>query len=100
MPKLWNVLLTVLLLAVAYVITIALTYDGFCYGFSDGKSPCSFAKYFAACHAWFWIVFVLYFPHVLIVGAVIFYVNDFAYRVYVRTRTRRWLEKAGEEPFA
>lgn len=98
MPKLWNLLLTVFLLAVAYVAIIALTYDGFCYGFSDGKSPCTFAEHFAGCNGWFWIALVLYFPHVFIVGGVIFYVNDFVYRVYVRMWTRRWIEKAGGEP--
>jgi hypothetical protein len=87
MSKLWNLLFTVFFLAVAYVITIAVTHDG----------SSSFADHFGAFQAWFWIVLVLYFPHILIVGAVIFYVNDAVYRAFVRTRTRRWLEKAGVE---
>ena len=84
------VFICVVFLAVACVAGIALTYDGFCYGFSDGKSPCSFAEHFTATYPWFWILLVVYFPHVLIVGAVIFYVNNAIYRFVVRTRTRRW----------
>jgi hypothetical protein len=97
MPKLWNLLLTVFLLVVAYFAIIALSYDGHCYGFSDGISPCSFIAYFAASLG-FEFLLIFYFPHIFIIGAGIFYANDVVYRFVVRTRTRRWLEKALDEP--
>jgi hypothetical protein len=100
MPKLWNLLLTSLLLFVAYLATIALTYDGYCYGFTDGKSPCSFTEHFEANHAWFGFLLIFYLPHVVLVGCVVYFVNNAIYRAVVAVRARRWLREASDEPSA
>ena len=89
MVKLWNVALTIFLLGVAYVATIAYVYDGYCYGFSDGKSPCSFAQHFESNHDWFGILLILYFPNILAVGACVYLVNDAIHRAFVARLLRQ-----------
>ena len=96
MPKLWNLLLTVLLLGAAYVAFILVSYDGYCYGFTDGKTPCSVSRHFENNHAWLGFLVILYFPHVLVAGGIVFLVNDAVYRAVAKVRTLRWLR--GAEP--
>ena len=89
MLKLWNVVLTIILLGVGYVITVALAYDGYCYGFSDGKTPCSFAQHFENNHDWFGVLLILCFPNILAVGACVYLVNDAIYRAFVARSIRQ-----------
>lgn len=97
MLKLWNVALTGVLLCAACFAWIASTYDGYCYGFTDGQTPCSFADYFDDNLGWASFLFIFYFPHFFIVGLLIYLVNDAVYRAVVQRRARRWLAKASDE---
>jgi len=84
MPKLWNAALTGFFLYAMFVTCIALTYDGFCYGFTDGKAPCSFLTYVIDNHAWLGFLIPYYFPCLVVVGALIYFTNDAVYGIVTR----------------
>jgi hypothetical protein len=58
----------------------------------DGKESCSLAQHIESNLAWFPLLLVYFFPHIVAVGGIVYFVNDAVYRAVVQRRVRRWLE--------
>lgn len=84
LPASLNVVLTAAELFVAYWTSVVQSYDGFCYGFSDGKSPCSFAEHARDSHGWLMALSFITVPMALLAGAALSAVNGAVYRVAIR----------------
>lgn len=96
MAKLLNVALTCFLLAAALFAWLASAYDGYCYGFMDGMWSCSFAEHIEANLAWLPFMSFYFFPHVFIIGYIVYSVNGAIYRAVAEWRARRWLQAASD----
>ena len=97
MARFLNVVLTCGLLAAALFVWLASIYDGYCYGFTDGMWSCSLADHVEANLAWLPFMLFYFFPHVFIIGYIVYSVNGAIYRAVLQRRVRRWLEAASVE---
>jgi hypothetical protein len=84
LPASLNLAVTAAELFVAYWTMVVRDYDGFCHGFSDGKSPCSFAEHVSDSNGWFMALSFITVPLTLITGAVLWAANGALYRVASR----------------
>jgi hypothetical protein len=95
--KLSNLLLTAFWLGIACVAWLLLSYDGFCYGFYDGRTPCSLSRHWEETSGWLGFLLIVEFPYVFVAGSIVFFINDAVYRAVVEARARRWLREAEKD---
>jgi hypothetical protein len=83
-----NVLLTIVILLAGYWSMLLLAYDGYCYGFTDGKWPCSFSEHAGDNNNWFFALAPFTFPFSFVVAVTVFLLNHSAGRL-IRARKLR-----------
>lgn len=84
LPASLNFVLTAAELFIAYWTIVVRDYSGFCYGFSDGKSPCNFAEHVRDSNGWFMALSFITVPMMLVTGALLSAGNGAVYRVATR----------------
>ena len=86
LPFLPNLAVTATLLLVAFWTMVALDYEGYCYGFSDGKTPCTFAEHARDSLGWFNALSFITLPLTALFGTVVFAANSVLYRALAAAR--------------
>jgi hypothetical protein len=84
-------LFVLLQLCAAYGALVFFSYDGHCYGFSDGKTPCSFWEHADDQNGWLPFMVIFYAPVLGYIGGALWALNFVAWRVLTRKNPfRSW----------